>query len=73
MLRKYVSRLVFPRYIHYFESLVLNYVVTYKQVLNFDILSFLVILRIVGKVDGTLIIVVEYRDERIIVVIVSLP
>ena len=58
---------------HYFESLTLYYIVTYKQVPNFDILGFLVILRIVGKVDSTLIVVVECRDERIIVVVMSLP
>ena len=57
---------------YHFETISLNHVVSYEEVSSLDMLGFLVVLRVVRKVDRTLIVAVERRDKRGIV-IVSLP
>jgi hypothetical protein len=57
---------------YHFKSISLSYIVSYEEVLSLDMLGFLVVLYIIQKVDRTLIITVERRDKRVIVV-VSLP
>jgi hypothetical protein len=57
---------------YYFKSIFLNYVVLNKEVSSLDMLSFLVVLYIVQEIDRTLIIIIERRYKRVIVVI-SLP
>ena len=57
---------------YYFESTSLNYVVLYEEVSSLNMLGFLVVFRVVRKVDRTLIVIVECRDKRVVVVVVSL-
>jgi len=57
---------------YYFKLTSLNHVVSYEEILSLDMLGFLVVFRVVRKVDYTLIVTVEGRDKRV-VVIVSLP
>jgi len=57
---------------YHFKLISLNYVVSYKEVLSLNILGFLVVLRVIQKVDYTLIVTVKRRDKGVIVV-VSLP
>ena len=56
---------------YYFKSISLNYVVLYEEISSLDILRFLVVFRVVQKVDRTFIVIIERRDKR--VVVVSLP
>ena len=57
---------------YYFKSIFLNYVVSNEEVSSLDMLSFLVVLRIVREIDCTLIVAIERRYKRVVVV-VSLP
>ena len=54
---------------YHFKLILLNYVVSYKEVLSLNMLGFLVVLYIVQKVDRTLIIIVERRDKRVVIVV----
>jgi hypothetical protein len=65
---KYISRLIFTWYIYHFELILLNYVVSYEEVLSLDMLRFLVVFCVIRKVNCTLIIIVERRDKRVVVV-----
>ena len=56
---------------YHFETISLNHVVSYEEVSSLDMLGFLVVLRVVRKVDRTFIVAIERRDKR--VVVVSLP
>jgi hypothetical protein len=56
---------------YHFETISLNHVVSYEEVSSLDMLGFLVVLRIVQKVDCTFIVAIERRDKG--VVVVSLP
>ena len=57
---------------YHFKTISLNHVVSYEEVSSLDMLGFLVVLRVVRKVNRTLIVIVERRDKRVVVV-VSLP
>jgi hypothetical protein len=57
---------------YHFETISLNHVVLYEEVSSLDMLGFLVVLRVVRKVDRTFIVTIERRSKRVIVV-VSLP
>ena len=56
---------------YHFETISLNHVVSYEEVSSLDMLGFLVVLRVVRKVNYTFIVVIERRDKR--VVVISLP
>ena len=58
---------------YHFETISLNHVVSYEEVSSLDMLGFLVVLRVVREVDRTLIVAIERRDKRVVVVVVSLP
>ena len=58
---------------YHFKPILLNHIVSYKEVSSLNMLGFLVVLRIVQKVDHTFIITIERRDKRVVVVIVFLP
>jgi hypothetical protein len=56
---------------YHFESTSLNHVVSYEEVSSLDMLGFLVVFRVVRKVDRTFIVAIERRDKRIVVVSLS--
>ena len=58
---------------YHFKSIFLNYVVSNKEVSSLDMLSFLVVLRVVREIDRALIVAIERRYKRIVVIVVSLP
>ena len=58
---------------YHFKTISLNYVVLYEEVLSLDMLGFLVVFRVVQEVDRTLIVAIERRDKRVVIVVVSLP
>ena len=49
----------------------MNHIVSYEEVSSLDMLGFLVVFRVVREINRTLIVVIEYRNKR--VVVVSLP
>ena len=53
---------------YHFELTSLNHIVLYKEVLSLDMLGFLVVFRIIQKVDHTLIVIVERRDKRVVII-----
>ena len=57
---------------YHFKSVLLNYIVAYKEVSSLNMLGFLIVLRVVREIDHTLIIIIERRYKRVVVV-VSLP
>ena len=57
---------------YHFKSIFLNYIVSNEEVLSLNILSFLVVLRVVQEINCALIVAIERRYKRVVVV-VSLP
>ena len=57
---------------YYFKSIFLNYVVSNEEVSSLDMLSFLVVLYVIREIDRALIIAIERRYKRVVIV-VSLP
>jgi len=46
----------------------LNHVVSYKEVSSLNMLSFLIVFCVVQKVNYTLIVIVECRDKRVVII-----
>jgi len=53
---------------YYFKLTSLNHIVLYKEVLSLNMLGFLVVFYVVRKVDRTLIVIVECRDKRVVII-----
>jgi len=53
---------------YHFKLTLLNHVVSYEEVLSLDMLGFLVVFCVVQKVDRTLIVIVERRNKRVVIV-----